>query len=458
DRIVPVLLSVKATTEHMMARTPFPTHEDEYRIAGDVAVFTYYRGRGMQFQPFETFKVGMSYVNRIDPEVDKAREVADRMLQLSVRTGSALVWEYYFPFGGPATPWTSSISQALGTEFFTRTAINLPEAERAPYLATSDAMIRSFQRSTRMGGVSVTEGTGRFYVMYPFNPAQRILNGHLQVLENLSRLQALTPSPAAQAVVDAGVAGVLPLLPSFDTGGWSNYQPGQEAELGYHEFQTEQLVRLGKLTGNTTFRDFGDRFQLYLLTPPTVVVPETGWLPIIPAVDGYRDTIVVSYTVNKRSRDELRIYDVDGEHVRTLGTSGGRGTHKVTWDGRTGAGVIVPDGAYTAKLKTTDVVGNFRTGDVVQQLRVERDVVAPTLGSIALTPRGRTTIVKVKAADLGSAWVNARIVLGKTSVVSRRGPRMGTITLVVPRTVAQVRTGVLRLEDSSGNVLEHPID
>ena len=132
DRLEPVLLSVKATTYVMRYGRSFPRHEQVVTMPGELAVFKYYSGRGVQWQPFESFKLGMQYVNVPIPQTQKARVFAKRMLELAVPRNGALTWEYYFPFGGPASPWTSSLSQALATEFFHRTATQLQLASTYP--------------------------------------------------------------------------------------------------------------------------------------------------------------------------------------------------------------------------------------------------------------------------------------------------------------------------------------
>jgi len=378
------------------------------------------------------------------------------MRELSVWHGDALVWEYYFPFGGPSTPWTSSISQALGVEFFHRLGKAVPAGEGTPYADTAAAMTQSFLRSTRAGGVFTPQGAGRWYLLYPFNPGQRILNGHLQVLVNLGRYYADTQSPQAKVVVDQGVVAVTPLLSQFDTGAWSNYQLGQEAELGYHEFQTSQLVKLGEELANPTFLEYGSKFQAYLETPPLTTVPATMWPAIIPAQDGYRDDVVLRYRVDKRSRDTLRIYGPTDIEIRAISISGGRGTHVIRWDGRA-RGTLQPDGEYRATITSVDVAGNAATVDVPEPLVISRDVEAPTYSRLILKERGAFTVVVVRAGDLGSAYVNASVRIGRTTIGSRRGPRMGQITLLLPRTIDQVRAGSLVLTDASGNSLVVPL-
>jgi hypothetical protein len=457
DRVRPVLLSVRATTWTMLNASTFPSHEQELQVPGEVVVFTYYYGRGVQFQPFETFKQGLRELNTLKPDVEAARAIADRMLELSVRSGTSLTWEYYFPFGGPSRPWTSAISQAVATEFLHRVGDYAPEAERAPYLDAAEAVTRSFLRGTSVGGVSVEAGTGSFYVMYPFNPSQRILNGHLQALLNVNRYATATGSVAARRVVDRGLAGILPLLPKFDTGAWSNYQPGQEAELGYHELQTDQLRKLGEELGNPVLAEYGERFDGYLVTPPTITLPSALYVAIFPAADQFRDTVDVPVTIDKRARITLVVRDEVGVEVNRMSIVRGRGAHSITWDGTTASGARASAGNYVGELTSTDIVGNRATKTLDQPLRVVADQTAPVLRLVTMRERGTKTLVTAGAFDMGSGWITAQLRIDGDVVASVRGPRSGTSSLLVRRPIADVQRGELVLRDTSGNELVHAL-
>ncbi len=457
ERLRPALLSVEATTWTMLKSKDFPSHEEEVSIPGEVVVFTYYSGRGVQFQPFETYKEGLRQLNTLKPNVDGARAIADRMLQLATPRGPALTWEYFFPFGGPSRPWTSSISQAVATEFYWRVATALPEAERPAYANAAEASARSFQLGTRQGGVSVPQGTGRFYVMYPFAPAQRILNGHLQVLLNVNRYANASGSKVARSVVAAGITGVLPMLAKFDTGAWSNYQPGQEAELGYHEFQTDQLEKLGDELPNDTFADFGSRFNQYLETPPNITFPTTAIAPIFGARDGYRDSLTIPFSVDKRSRVTVVISSADGAEVRRLTTTRGRGEGTLVWDGLDSKRRPVAAGDYSTRFTVTDVVGNRGFATDARPLGVRADTLGPTLRLMTVRERGTTTLVTVNAFDAHSAYVTASVRLDGEVLATVRGPRAGNVTIRVARPMSVVSGGELVLRDTSGNELVQPL-
>lgn len=457
ERLKPALLSVEATTWTMLKSSDFPSHEEEVEIPGEPVVFTYYSGRGVQFQPFETYKQGLRELNTLKPDVEAARAIADRMLELAAPRGPALTWEYFFPFGGPSRPWTSAISQAVATEFFYRVGAAVPEAERAPYAGAAEAAARSFQLGTRQGGVASPQGKGSFYVMYPFAPSQRILNGHLQVLLNVNRYANASGSKVARAVVATGIVGVLPMLPKFDTGAWSNYQPGQEAELGYHEFQTEQLVKLGDETGNATFADYGLRFTNYLDTPPTITFPTSAIAPIFAARDGFRDSLVVPYSIDKRANATMVVFDATGTEVRRISYKRGRGAGSLTWNGLDSRGAPVAPGDYSAKFTVTDIVGNRAFVDHPLQLRVLKDELPPTLRLMTVRERGSVTLVTANAFDLHSASMTAMVRLDGRVIATMRAPRSGNVTLRIAKAMSEVTRGELVLRDTSGNELVQPL-
>lgn len=457
DRLRPALLSVSATTTVMLSKKSFPRHEQELQLPGEVVVFTYYSGRGVQFQPFETFKEGLRKLNRAEPDLEAARAIADRMLQLSAQRGTSRTWEFFFPFGGPSAPWTSAISQALATEFLYRVGQAVPEGEGAPYALAAEEATRSFLRVPRFGGVGTPQGKGRFYVMYSFLPGQRILNGHLQVLVNVNRYAAASGSKAARAVVMHGIRGVLPILPKFDTGAWSNYQPGQEAELTYHRFQTDQLIKLGDETGNATLADYGIRFLSYQTTPPTVGFPTSLYPAIFPAADRFRDDVSIPFTLDKRSRVTLVVRDVEGGEVWRGSTWRGRGDGVITWPGVDASGDRVEAGSFTGSITATDIAGNRANVDLPAPLRVIEDRTAPTLRLMTIRSRGTGTLVTANAFDMGSGYVVAQLRLDGKVLATVRGPRSGTIALRTKRPLADVRRGELVLRDSSGNEAVHPL-
>lgn len=457
ERLKPVMLSVRAST-WVMLYGAFPRHEQIVKIPNEIVVFKYYSGAAVQYQPFETLKVGMRYLNQSTPDLDGAKMVADRMLELGVRRGSSLVWEYYFPYGGSRKIiWTSAISQALATELMYRVGQAMMLGEEAVYFDSAEQISRSFLRNPSVGGVGTAEDDGRFYLMYSHYPRQRILNGHLQVLINVNRYAMATGSPVAHRVVELGIPVALRLLPQFDTGAWSNYQLGQEADLGYHQFQTGQLKKLGKETHNEVFSQYAQRFTQYLVTPP-VLTPSNQVLPaIFPAADGFRDTVSVPFQIDKRSKITLVLFDSAGKEVARTSTTKAAGKQFITWNGNTLNGLRASEGQYTGQLTVTDIAGNRSRVDFPTPIRVVADTQAPRLRILKLRERKKISLITVNAFDFGSGWITSQVEMNGRVVVSRRGPRNGAVTLRYRGPLADVRQGSIRLVDTSGNVLSYPL-
>ncbi len=455
QRLEPVLLSVKATSTILGSRRRMPRHEQELRLPGEPLVFTFYRGRGVQFQPFETFKLGVSYLNGATPRVGAARRVADRMLELSSTAGGTTSWEFYFPFGGPATPWRSSIAQALGLRLYSRMAQHVPEAERPKYLETADAIVRSHARTTRARGVATTQGSGSFYVMYSFNPRQRILNGHLESLLNLYRYASETGSVEAMEAYRRGYAALAPMMRRFDRGDWSNYQLGQEADREYHAFVTDQLMYLARETRDPMFIDYARRFRIYLEEPAGLGV-RVVLLPslVLPRGDRYRDSIPVRFELNKSARVTLIISDRRGREVRRITSSARRGINTMYWNGLTTARRSALEGAYQGRFIIVDRFRRLSRAVVPEPLVIERDTKAPipSLATLVETDGGASTHVTLNVEETASRWYEGQLSIAGTPITGVVRIRSGPIAFTVPRPRAEVETATVRLVDNSGNV------
>ena len=84
-----------------------------------------------------------------------------------------------------------------------------------------------------------------------------------------------------------------------------------------------------------------------------------------PNGDGVRDTAVTSATLSEAGSLLVRISDGSDATVRTMTVPATAGANSVTWDGRSSAGALVPDGAYTIRLTGRDLAGN--TGSAVSR-------------------------------------------------------------------------------------------
>ena len=75
--------------------------------------------------------------------------------------------------------------------------------------------------------------------------------------------------------------------------------------------------------------------------------------------DGSGIGVPVAFSQDRASdQTTIQIQDASGKVVRTLDLGGrGAGTTRITWDGRSDAGLVMPKGTYAVALKATDADG-----------------------------------------------------------------------------------------------------
>jgi hypothetical protein len=445
DRMEPVFSTLRATV-YVMRHRSFPNHEQKIKIPGDPVVYCYFSGSGVQFHPLFTFAWGNSlYTQGRNAELTA---LADRAEEMSVVRNDFRSWEYYFPWQGGSPGWASGMSQATAVQVFSRA---FQRSGDVRYRSVAERALVGFSRSPLKSGFTVTQGSGKWYLIYPFNSRQRILNGHLQVLLGVNDYFTITNDPKGQQVVQRGINGVVPMLRRFDTGAWSRYDLYAEAELGYHDLMTTQLTRLGNRTGVTQFSDRAARFANYRVTAPKINLVRQRLAPIYPVKDGYRDSVRLRYFVNKRAKVVVRIRSRAGKAVRTFSSYGLRGKRSIVWDGRSDGGRIVRPGIYTVHFFAKDVVGNRRKGQLNRTLRVRRDTRRPRATAMTLRSRGagRSHLV-VKAHDTESSTIEAYVQIGKRVLARTSGD--GRLVLTIKRPLRRLHgRAELVLVDPTGN-------
>lgn len=357
ERLHGVLASVAATS-YVMRKRSFPTYEERIRIPNDPLVYVYFSGRGVQFHPLATFAWGNTLYST--GQDDELRRLAERLLTIAVTRRGYRTWEYSFPYERARAPWVSGMAQAVGAQVLAR-AWKKTQDQR--FLDAASAAVSGFTVPSSKGGVMTYEGAGRWYLLYGYNSRQRVLNGHLQALLGLNEYHKLTQDPRAQERVQEGLAAVLPMLGRFDTGAWSMYDLDHEANLNYHDLMITQLTRLGRRLPNQQLTDLGSRFSTYRNTPPTITLPEQRLRDIRPTRAVRRDRRVVRLRIDKRSLLVVQFVSERGRIVRTLYSSGRRGTHRIVWDGRSDRGRVVAPGSYGVRIQAKDPAGNGATAE-----------------------------------------------------------------------------------------------
>jgi len=218
----------------------------------DGIVYRYFPGHGYQFHPLATF-------GALDAAVaagrkGAARRIADAMIARAVPLGRARVWEYYFPFGGPAR-WTSGFAQAAGADALARAGTLLGDQRLMRAAKSAFAAIPAAYLHPIAGGEWIKE--------YSFG-SLLILNAQLQTFLLVSDYADRSGDPAAPRLAAQLGTAAHRLLPRFDTGCWSRYSlGGAPASPHYHAYHVSLLRRIARLTGDPSWGVVAARWQGY---------------------------------------------------------------------------------------------------------------------------------------------------------------------------------------------------
>ncbi len=294
-------------------------------------------GQGLRFHPLGNFARLNGLLGR--GRLEEARRLADALSARAItRARGTKVWEYMFPFGWGAAPWTSGMAQASAAQTLAWGAAVL-----------GDAGLRLLARRAFRaipGRLTMRLAAGPWVHLYSFSTL-RVLNAQLQTALSIGDYARRTGDARARRLARRLRASSARLLPSFDTGYWSLYSPGNESPLRYHVYVIQLLRKLWERTDRPLWRNRAAAFERYTNEPPIL---RPGWYlkRIYPRpVDGFRDSSTVSFWLSKESSVTLRLPGLAARmHL-------GHGWHRVTWR-PTG----VAPGRYRPRLTALDLAGN----------------------------------------------------------------------------------------------------
>jgi hypothetical protein len=224
----------------------------------DGVVYRFSKAHGFQFHPLANF----AKLNRLAKQGHRqaVARLSEALVARGVPAGQALIWEYYFSFGGP-TRWTSGFVQATAAQALARSSDLLGK----PAL---DERARAAFRAIP-AGLSTEVAGGLWVHEYSFS-SNLILNAQLQTLVSLLEYVEISGNSDAGAVVAELDTATRALLPRFDTGCWSLYLlDGSPAPLHYHTYHIDLLNQLAQRTGAQLWMEYGARWERYLGTLST---------------------------------------------------------------------------------------------------------------------------------------------------------------------------------------------
>jgi hypothetical protein len=382
-------------------------------------------GYGLQFHPL----ANVIKLNQFLYQEKRTRALRlARALQIrAVPRKQGRVWEYYFPYGGGSPPWTSGMAQAIGAQALARTGRRLtrplyfPAANRA-FLAIP-------------GRLTMSTANGPWIKLYSFS-SMMVLNAQLQAALSIADYGRILNRDRAIALGDRLEAASRAQLGRFDTGYWTNYQPGSEAPLTYHLYHVDLAGWLAQRTKREFWSNARSRFDRYSREPPVFKGGASGPTLYPWPADGWRDSTTVRFWVSKISRVNVRA----GGQTFGLGQRA-RGWHSILWR----PGRMKP-GTYRPLVIATDLAGN-RGQRRIQPIEIAVDRTPPQV-SAKVSGRRLTW----SATDAETPWLVLRVRLERAGRVrflelGRRG-FTGRARLAIPRGNWNAR---LVAYDSTGN-------
>jgi hypothetical protein len=391
----------------------------------DGVLYRSFPGQGLRFHPLGNFARLNGLVGR--GRAEEARRLASALAARGVTSArGATVWEYTFPYGLGRAPWTSGMAQASAAQTLAWAA-DVLEDHSLEILAR-----RAFRAVP--GRLTMHLAAGPWVRLYSFSGLV-VLNAQLQTALSIGDYGRRTGDREARKFAARLRASSARLLPSFDTGYWSLYSPGNESPLSYHVYVVQLLRKLWQRTGDPHWRDRAATFDRYTLEPPLVRGGPSMELLYPRPVDGFRDQTSVSFWLSKESTVTLRLPGLTRRmHL-------GKGRHFVTWRPTRAA-----PGVYRPRLTAFDLAGNKTF------VRLDPVTVAVDRDPPVVTARVSRRKLSWQAKDRATPWV--RLSLRLDGPGRRRWVPLGVRShegwLRLPR-LRVLWDATLVVSDSSGN-------
>jgi hypothetical protein len=192
-------------------------------------------------------------------------------------------------------------------------------------------------------GVEQLTPLGARFLQYSFAPHTDIINAFLQTLIGLYDYSQVSKDPTALALFNLGNAQAQSELPSFVTGGWSLYQPGELDNLNYHVLVTGFAQSLCQKLKLPVYCNTATTFKTDLTTTPTIAQLTTQ------ASAGHRFTL--NFLVSKAAYVGITVTSGSKRYLytRSLFAAGNR-FFKVP---------KLKPGDYSVEMAATDLVGHY---------------------------------------------------------------------------------------------------
>jgi hypothetical protein len=245
------LFGMLSANARYLAGHPLPA-SGKLDISGpDGVVYRYRAGEGFQFHPIASF----SRLNRLLAERrgTAAARLARAMVARGVPGSGGIVWEYYFPFQGPAR-WTSGFAQAVGAQGIARAAAMVGDQRLMAAAHAAYAPIPVRFAHPLGGGMWIRE--------YGFSDIP-ILNSQLQALLSVGEYAKVAHDTRAAAFAAQLATASRNLLPQFSLGCWARYSlGGHPASADYQKYHLVLLKKLAATRPEPIWGEFLRRWSV----------------------------------------------------------------------------------------------------------------------------------------------------------------------------------------------------
>jgi hypothetical protein len=254
-----------------LAKADYSTHLDDRGVP-----LLDYRGTvGLQHNPIAIAQYGIGNYNWFRRTSDAQRErkflnIADWLREnLEPNSHGYPVWMHKFDWEYRDTlraPWYSGLAQGQGISVLVR-AYDYTKDTR--YLNAAQSAFNCFSAMTNKGGVIFVDQNGRTWLEeYIVHPPTHILNGFIWGSWGVYDLWLITREEGVKRLFDSLMDTLRHELYRFDAGFWSLYEQSGTflpmlASPFYHRLHIAQLRVLHRLTGDSIFFDFAERWGKY---------------------------------------------------------------------------------------------------------------------------------------------------------------------------------------------------
>ena len=348
-------LELDANTTYLTSKA-LPSSGTRVRIDG--VVYESYTGQGLRIQPLGTYFAILEPGQGIVSEGGTAAAMTSAQ-KIVLAVGDEYRLPYLFPWMKIAPPWYSAMAEGVAAQ----AALSVwNRSGDDQYLGSA---IR-FGNSALAFGIPADGGL--WFPLYVSLPNYRVLNGHLQTVLAMGELADATGDDAFASAFDQGVAATRTVLPTYDTGGWGLYAPGEDAPVKYMTLMASQLRDLGATTGDASFTAMGDKFAQDLKTPPVIAGPTKKVKPI--SARKFKDKPFVKLLITRDKPVTLTI-----RVTRKGGKPSGIGPFKTSvasGKGRVKVTLPAKPGMYAIRADAKDWAGNVVRNVLLAAVRVKR--------------------------------------------------------------------------------------